>query len=106
MFPSSALSSEGDKLKLLKEVSLMHSFKHPNVMSLIGLCLDGDVPVIIMPFMSDGSLLEYVRRNKQHLFLTVESSLEKLIFSHVCCMNIYIEIKQFTIFIVYIIWSV
>ena len=62
----------------------MLSFKHQNVMPLIGLCFDGDVPMIIMPFMSDGSVLEYVRRNKEHLFLTVESSLEKVQFSHVC----------------------
>ena len=69
----------------------MLSFKHQNVMPLIGLCFDGDVPMIIMPFMSDGSVLEYVRRNKQHLFLTVESSLEKVHFSHVC-INICIEV--------------
>ena len=52
----------------------MLSFKHQNVMSLIGLCLDGDLPLIIMPFMSDGSVLDYVRKNRQHLFLTEESS--------------------------------
>ena len=57
----------------------MLSFKHQNVMSLIGLCLDGDVPLIIMPFMSDGSVLDYVKKNRQHLFLTEESSQEKVI---------------------------
>ena len=78
VFLCSALSSEGDKLKLLKEVSLMLSFKHENVMSLIGLCFDGDVPMIIMPFMSDGSVLNYVRQNREHLFLTAESLLEEV----------------------------
>ena len=68
----------------------MLSFKHQNVMSLIGLCFDGDIPMIIMPFMSDGSVLEYLRKNREHLFLTVESSLEKVIFPCVC---IYICIK-------------
>ena len=61
----------------------MVSFKHPNVMSLIGLCFDGDVPLIIMPFMSGGSLLEYVRKNRQYLFLTLQSSQDKVIL-HVC----------------------
>ena len=58
----------------------MLSFKHQNVMSLIGLCFDRDVPMIIMPFMSDGSLLEYVRQNREHLFFNVLSSPEKVIF--------------------------
>ena len=62
----------------------MLSFKHPNVMSLIGLCLDGNVPLIIMPFMSDGSLMEYVRRNRQHLYFALQSSQDKVIFPHTC----------------------
>ena len=67
----------------------MLSFKHPNVMSLIGLCLDGDVPLIIMPFMSDGSLLKYVRRNRQHLYLTLQSSQDNVILStHTCVMYV------------------
>ena len=68
----------------------MLSFKHQNVMSLIGLCFDGDIPMIIMPFMSGGSVLEYLRKNREHLFLTFESSLEKVIFPHMC---IYICIR-------------
>ena len=69
----------------------MLSFKHQNVMSLIGLCFDRDVPMIIMPFMSDGSLLEYVRQNREHLFFNVLSSPEKVILLHVCiyiCMEV------------------
>ena len=73
-----AMSSKGDKSKLLKEVSLVLSFKHQNVMSLIGLCFDGDSPLIIMPFMSDGIVLDYVRKNRKHLYLTEESSQEKV----------------------------
>ena len=70
----------------------MLSFKHQNVMSLIGLCHDGDVPLIIMPFMSGGSVLEYVRKNRQHLFSTEESSQEKVnayrhIFVHIKLYN-------------------
>ena len=76
----------------------MLSFKHQNVMSLIGLCFDGDIPMIIMPFMSDGSVLEYVRKNREHLFLTIESSLEKVIFPHVC-IYICIKVKYFIIIV-------
>ena len=42
----------------------MLSFKHSNVMSLIGVCIDGEMPLLIMPFMAKGSVLEYVRSNK------------------------------------------
>ena len=52
----------------------MLSFKHENIMSLIGLCFDGDVPMIIMPFMSDGSVLDYVRQNRDHLYFAQQSS--------------------------------
>ena len=69
-----ALSSTSDKEKLLKEVTTMSSFKHPNVMSLIGLCLDGEMPLLIMPFMSNGNVLEYVKQNKDGLHLSKEAT--------------------------------
>ena len=58
----------------MKELTTMLSFDHPNVMTLIGMCLDRKAPLIIMPFMSNGSVLEYVRKHKHELFLTNESS--------------------------------
>ena len=51
----------------MKEVTTMLSFDHPNVMSLIGLCLDTGVPLIIMPFMANGSILTYVKSHKKEL---------------------------------------
>ena len=51
----------------MKEVSTMFSFKHPNVMSLIGVCLEEETPLVIMPFMVNGSVLEFVRRNRESL---------------------------------------
>lgn len=49
---------------------MMLSFKHANVMTLKGVCVDQETPLIIMPFMSNGSVLEYVRNNKEDLLLT------------------------------------
>ena len=89
-FLRSVLSSESDKLKLLKEVSLMLSFKHPNLMSLIGLCFDGDVPLVIMPFMSGGSVLDYVRQNRDNLYLTAVSSQEKVMCTQVGVCVVYV----------------
>ena len=50
----------------------MHSFKHPNVMSLIGVCYDGEMPMVIMPYMSNGKVLGYVKRSKRELLFDSE----------------------------------
>ena len=55
----------------MQEVTTMLSFDHPNVMSLIGLCLDTGVPLIIMPFMANGSVLTYVKSHKKELHYPV-----------------------------------
>ena len=65
-----ALLGVEDRDRLLKEVSLMATFSHPNVMPLTGLSLDGETPLIIMPFMTKGNLLRYVREHKDTLFVT------------------------------------
>lgn len=53
-----------DKERLMKEISTMFFFKHPNVMSIIGVCFNDEVPLIIMPYMMKGSVLDYVRHNR------------------------------------------
>ena len=46
----------------------MYSFRHPNVLTLNGVCLDGGPnPYIIMPFMANGSLLAYLKMNRGRL---------------------------------------
>jgi len=46
----------------------MKAFDHPNVLKLIGVCLDGGpAPYIIMPFMINGNLLSYLRENRESL---------------------------------------
>ena len=52
----------------------MSLFVHPNVMPLIGLCFDEEMPLLIMPFMSKGSVLEYVKQNKVDLHKDLEAS--------------------------------
>ena len=56
---------------LLKECSKMMEFDHPNVLKLKGVCLDGGpAPYIIMPFIENGSLLSYLRENKDTLVVS------------------------------------
>ena len=48
----------------------MSRFKHTHVMGLIGVCLDaGSAPYIVMPFMTNGSLLKYLKRERESLVL-------------------------------------
>ena len=55
---------------LLKECARMHKFDHPNVLKLSGVCLDGGpAPYIIMPFMANGSLLSFLKEERENLVL-------------------------------------
>ena len=55
----------------MSEISKMRDFHHPNVMTLIGVCLDAGPGVsIVMPFMANGSLLEYLKKERDNLYLT------------------------------------
>ena len=55
----------------------MLSFSHSNVMPLVGLCIEGEMPLLIMPFMINGSVLEYVRKKREKLyFIEKTDSLE------------------------------
>ena len=48
----------------------MSRFKHSHVMGLIGVCLDsGPAPYIVMPYMANGSLLQYLKKERDHLVL-------------------------------------
>ena len=76
--PNTALISVNEKEKMLKEVSIMISFNHPNVMSLIGLCFDGETPLLIMPFMMKGSVLEYVKKNRDTLYFMGNVEVEQV----------------------------
>ena len=62
-----ALFSSGDMERLAREVATMLSFEHPNVMSLVGVCIEEEIPLLIMPFMSNGCVLEFVKHHKEEL---------------------------------------
>ena len=56
--------------ELLQECAKMYGFEHPNVLKLCGVCLDGGpAPYVIMPFMANGSLLSYLKDERENLVL-------------------------------------
>ena len=58
---------------LLKECTKMATFDHPNVLTLIGVCLDGGpAPYIVMPFMFNGNLQSHLKKERENLVLTTD----------------------------------
>ena len=56
---------------LLKECIKMATLDHPNVLTLIGVCLDGGpAPYIVMPFMYNGSLQSHLKKERSSLVVT------------------------------------
>ena len=54
----------------MEESIKMKRFDHPNVISLIGVCIEaGPAPYIVMPFMDNGSLLSYLKKHRTELLL-------------------------------------
>ena len=57
----------------------MHEFDHPNVLKLSGVCLDGGpAPYVIMPFMENGSLLSYLKEERETIVLSRDSIGDKV----------------------------
>ena len=58
----------------------MSRFDHPNILTLSGVCMDGGpAPFIIMPFMMNGSLLAYLKKNRATLVISCDSSDDEIL---------------------------
>uniref|UniRef100_A0A1X7SQD4 Protein kinase domain-containing protein n=1 Tax=Amphimedon queenslandica TaxID=400682 RepID=A0A1X7SQD4_AMPQE len=65
------LFSKSNVASIVEESLIMSNFDNPNVLSLIGVSLDlGPAPCIIMPFMSRGSLLSYLKKERPNITIT------------------------------------
>ena len=57
-----------DVESMVGEITKMQEFNHPHVLPLIGVCLDtGPGVSIVMPFMTNGSLLDYLRKERSNI---------------------------------------
>ena len=60
----------------------MENLRHPNVMSLIGVHLDVRSGLsIVMPFMANGSLLEYLKGERNGIYLEDCTEVETVSFT-------------------------
>ena len=54
----------------MEESLKMKQFDHPNILNVIGVCIDaGPAPYIVMPFMANGSLLCYLKKERSNLIV-------------------------------------
>ena len=52
---------------LLDEALCMKSLEHPNVLTLIGVCISA--PCVVMPYMANGSLLTHLRGTNNYVLV-------------------------------------
>lgn len=65
--------------EIMEESLKLKGFEHKNIMGLIGGCAESrPAPYIIMPYMKNGSLLAYLRKEKATLLLPKGTSGEKV----------------------------
>ena len=56
--------------ELLNECAKMRDFDNHHVMTLKGVCLDGGpIPYVVLPYMANGSLLSYLRKERLNLII-------------------------------------
>ncbi len=68
-----------DVQNMVSEITTMKEFDHPHVMSLIGVCLDAGPGVsMVMPFMTNGSLLDYLKKERSNLLIEEEVDMDKV----------------------------
>ena len=80
--------------KIMEESLKMKHFDHNNILCLIGVCIEArPAPYIVMPYMLNGSLLEFLRKERNNLMLKDSVDIEEYTVSRmshnsVCCVNI------------------
>ena len=75
---------------MLKECPKMYKFDHPNVLNMRGVCLDGGPA----PFMANGSLLAYLKKNHGMLTVSTKGSAVDVGEVTVPCNNYYCTSSQ------------
>ena len=61
--------------RFIQESLKMSRFRHTHIMGLIGVCVDtGAAPFIIMPYMANGSVLQYLRKGRENLIVSEENN--------------------------------
>ena len=86
VFLSTGLFTVNDVHNMTDEIRKMKLFDHSNVMTLIGVCVSiGGGLAIIMPYMENGSLLSYIRKDKNNLIMNDDQDLDTVSYTPGYC---------------------
>ena len=62
---------------MLSEILKMESLSHPHVINLIGISISNTLsPILIMPFMENENLLNYLKKERSSLYLDYDEEEE------------------------------
>ena len=89
-------SFTSDEVSLLMEESLkMIYFDHANVLNLLGVCVDnGSAPYIVMPLMSHGSLLSYLKKKRHNLTVIEGSDIDFVLSAQKQLLSMCLQVAQ------------
>ena len=69
-----------DVSSIAEESLKMKNLKHPNVLNLIGVSVDaGPSPYIVTPYMANGSLLSFLKKERPRLTIVEDASDSELV---------------------------
>ena len=89
-------SFTSDEVSLMMEEGLkMKFFDHANVLNLLGVCVDtGSAPYIIMPLMSHGSLLSYLKKKRHNLTVAEGSDVDLVLSVQKQLLSMCLQVAQ------------
>jgi len=64
-----AVISLDSMVEMVAETAIMKNFDHPNVLKLLGVCMDSsddDMLKAILPYMANGDLKNFLKQNRVH----------------------------------------
>ena len=64
---------------MISEIKKMHDLCHPNILTLVGVCASvTQGPSIILPYMANGSLLDYLKKERKNLDLEHDAETDQV----------------------------
>ena len=56
----------------------MKKFNHTNILGLLGVSIDaGSAPYVVLPYMANGSLLDWLKRERERIVLKEQESVQE-----------------------------